>query len=476
MAITSSANRGLEIGRRALQAQQAALNVTSHNIANANTPGFSRRQVQMETAMPELPGGIGSGADVDTVVRQRSRFLDSQVRVEQQVLGRWEALEKSLGGLEDIFNELGGAGASEAGTVFNQASGVGLSGSLSRFWNTWQDLANNPESGAARATVRQEADFLTTSLHQFSGRLQAARDSLDEELVAEVESVNRTLDELAEVNAEIPRSHFDGGTAGDLEDKRDLLIEELSTKIDIAVVEQDNGQVSVMLGGHNLLQQTDAVHLALRQIPQQGDTAPHIYFTDDRSPAVVGEGSLRGLTEVRDEVLPGYLSRLDQVAGALVEEVNRVHRAGLGADGSTGVDFFDPDRKSAGNIALSATVQNDLNSIAASGDGNIGDNGAALAISGLRNRRLLAGGTATIEEFYESFLAEVGAASKEAQTMAENHRLFATQIENRRQSVQGVSLNDEAAQLVMFQRAYQAAARTIAVVDQLMEETIGLVA
>ena len=157
--VTSSSLNGIEIGRRALQAQQSGLQVASHNIANANTPGYSRRRLEIENAESGIPGGVGSGADAVEVTRQRSRFLDAQFRVEQQVLGRWEALEDALTGIEGIFNEPAGAGSSEAGTIFNEPSGLGLSGSFSRFWNAWQDLANVPESGAARAAVRQEGDF-----------------------------------------------------------------------------------------------------------------------------------------------------------------------------------------------------------------------------------------------------------------------------------------------------------------------------
>ena len=116
----------------------------------------------------------------------------------------------------------------------------------------------------------------------------------------------------------------------------------------------------------------------------------------------------------------------------------------------------------------------DLDNIAASADGNMGDNGTALAISALRDKRMLDGNSTTAESFYNELLGEVGARSKEAQTMAENHRLFDGQLENRRQSVQGVSLNEEATQLILFQRAYQAAARTVSIVDNLLEVTINL--
>jgi flagellar hook-associated protein 1 FlgK len=474
MAITSSAQHGLETGRRALHAQQASLNVTSNNIANANTPGYARKSARLESVLSHTGSGIGTGVDATEISSMRSRFLDSQVRVEQQVLGRWEAMEQALGALEAVFNEPAGAGSSEAGTVFNQPSGIGLSGSLSRFWNAWQDLANVPESGAARAAVRQEAQFMATTLNQYHAQLRETRLGLDAEVVNEVEDVNQILDALAQLNAEIPRASFQDGSAADLKDQRNLLLEQLSSRIDITTVEHDSGQVSVLLSGHNLVEADKAISLRVRQLSAGGTITSKIFFEDDGSLATAREGRLRGLMEVRDQVIPDMIGRLDELVQAMVEEVNALHRIGSGADGSTGNNFFDAQKLTASNMAVDKDIIADLDNIVASADGNSGDNGMAIAISQLRNKRVLGGGSTTIEGFYNTLLGEVGARSKEAQTMSGNHRLFAEQIENRRQSVQGVSLNDEAAQLVLFQRAYQAAARTISIIDSLLETTINL--
>ncbi len=474
MPVNSSASHGIEIGRRALQAQQAALNTTGHNIANANTIGYSRRQVNLENAISNINGGIGTGADVASIQRQRSNFDDAQMRVQQQVLGRWQSLERSLGSIEAIFNEPAGAGSSEAGTIFNEPSGLGLSGSLSRFWNAWQDLANVPESGAARAAVRQEADFLVTTLHQYHSKLSDTRVELDKEIVVEVEEINEILDQLAAINDELPAASFSGSDAGDLKDRRDILVDELSGKVDISLVERENGQISVLLSGHNLLEGDNVSHLRVRQVAQDGHAVSRVVFEDDGSNTPIGEGKLRGLVDVRDGVVPDLLGRIDSMASAMVEGLNALHRTGFGRDGGTGVNFFDPEKVNASNIAVSDAILADLNNISASADGNSGDNGMALAISALRNENLLEDGTNTMEGFYYEMLGDIGARSREAQTMAENNRLFAQQIDNRRQSIQGVSLNDEASNLVLFQRAYQAAARAVSIIDDLMEVTINL--
>ncbi|MEE2833494.1 MAG: flagellar hook-associated protein FlgK, partial [Candidatus Latescibacterota bacterium] len=336
MAVTASS--GIEIGRRALQAQQTALQVTSHNIANVNTPGFSRRTVDLTNVGGG--SGVGLGVDVSSVLRQRNVFLDAQARVEQQVLGRWEAMERALTGIEGIFNEPTGAGSSEAGTIFNEPSGLGLSGSLSRFWNAWQDVANVPESGAARAAVRQEADFLANTMHQIYGQVADSRRGLDEGIVRQAQEINDILDSLAVINGEILRSGFDGGVGGDLADERDRLLEDLSNRVDISVIEKDNGQVSVLLSGHNLVQQNQATHLDVRIVTQNDFPTSIVFFSDDGSLAQIREGQLRGMMEVRDTTIPDILTRLDILAATMVQEVNRLHRTGVGSTGATAIDFF----------------------------------------------------------------------------------------------------------------------------------------
>ncbi|MBI92941.1 MAG: flagellar hook-associated protein FlgK [Gemmatimonadaceae bacterium] len=316
---------------------------------------------------------------------------------------------------------------------------------------------------------------MVTTLHQLDTQLADLRGSLDQEVIAQVDEINQILDSLAAINGEIPRSVFDGGTGGDLLDQRDRLLEDLSERVDISILEKDNGQVSVLLAGHNLVQANQSVHLASRTINQDDLATSTIFFSDDGSLVPIREGELRGLMEVREVTIPDFQNRLDTIAATMVEEVNRIHRTGTGLAGISGVDFFENSKMAASNISLDDRIIADLNNISASGDGNAGDNGVALQIAGLRNDDSLGAlGGDTIEGFFFTLLGEVGSRSKEAQTMADNHRLFSSQIENRRQSVQGVSLNDEAAQLVLFQRAYQAAARTVSIIDDLMEVTINL--
>ena len=469
-------SQGLEVGRRALHAQQLGLNVTGHNIANVNTPGFSRRRVDLSLVTSEISplGDIGAGVEVLDVLRQQSHFMNAQVRLENQILGRWEFLEQAMSEIEGIFNEMGGAGASEAGAVFSEPSGTGISGSLNRFWNAWQDLAGDPEGGAARAAVRAEGDALVTSFHQLADHFSELRAQLDAEVVSLADEVNALAERIVDLNRSIPTAKADGGTAGDLEDQRDVLIEELSKIVEVEVVERENGHVLVSVGGHHLvdgLEQTTVV--VNRVVGPYGDRGIPV-FEDDRIPVQVSDGKLGGLLEIRDEVILDTRERLDNLAGTLVEFVNELHRGGFGRDGSTDKDFFDPDGTGARAIALSQDIRDDLDNIAASADGNPGDNEVALNMANLRQSSLMADRSMTFEDFYLTLLGDMGSRAREASTMAENHRLLSMQLENRRQNVQGVSLNEEATNMIVFQRAYQAAARVVTIIDQLLETTINI--
>ena len=271
----------------------------------------------------------------------------------------------------------------------------------------------------------------------------------------------------------MPEAGFNGGDSNDLQDRRDILLDRLSNKIDISLVERENGQVSVLLSGHMLVEGDSVSHLRIRQIPRDGQAVSDVVFADDGSVAAIREGQLRGLIDVRDGVVPDMpVDSMRWRKGWSLASTNYIEADTV--RGSRGTNFFNPENASASNISIDTAILENLDNIAASADGNSGDNGLALAISAVRNEGVLDEGTQTMEGFYNEMLGDIGARSREAQTMADNNRLFAQQIENRRQSVQGVSLNDEASQLVLFQRAYQAAARAVSIIDDLMEVTINI--
>lgn len=470
-----SLTSALEIAKSSLRTQQIGLNVTGNNIANVNTPGYVRKAANLTSGY--TVNGLGSGVRVGALTAVRDRMLDAQARFESALLGRLEALSTGMSSLEAIFTEMSGGGATEPGAVFNESSGAALSGSFSRFFNAFQDLANNPESQAGRAAVREEALFMTEQFHRLSEHLSVLRENTEKEVRAQVEEANRLIEGIATLNVKIVgQKHQSTDVAGDLEDERGRLLDELSALIDIRVREEDNGGVTVVApGGAMLVALGQANTLGFRAVSRDGAVVSDLTLASTGTPVTPSSGKLVGLMAVRDEKVVSFQADLDALAAAFVNRVNAIHAGGYGLDGSTGNDFFRPAGTTALQIEVSETVQGNLDAIAASTSATLsGDGSNALALSGIRSELLMNGGTRTIEEYYSDSIGRLGAQAKDVYVDTEGQRLVMDQITTRRENVRGVSINEEATSLILFQRAYQAAARIVTMVDEMMQAVLNI--
>lgn len=449
---------GLEIARKALSTYQLALNVYGNNIANVDTPGFSRRSLLLSEAEGHklTVGRIGLGVDPVTIRRMRDTFLDDAYRRGTSSLGLYESLEQNLQEIEMIFGEPGDAGLS---TVINE------------FWNSWQELANQPESQTVRNLVKDKGVSLAQALNQMNTNLVNMMDTIDNDIKAYVGDVNRIAYTIADLNRQIVSNESSGDEAGDLRDQRDLLVDELSKITNITVFEKDDGSISVMLGSEALVERTDVVELTTAEISRGGFAVNEVRLgTMDRGITPAG-GKLGGLLESRDTVIPEYITSLDEIARALVVAVNTVHQAGYGLNGTTGDDFFDPTGVTAATINVAATIINDLSLIAASADGTVGNGDNALALGDLRLQAITADGS-TIDEYYSSLVGSLGIQSSAATSHREREETLALEIDNRRESVKGVSIDEEMTNLIATQHAYEAAAKLVTVVDELMQSVM----
>jgi flagellar hook-associated protein 1 FlgK len=454
---------GFEIGKRALLSQQFGLNVTGHNIANVNTPGFSRQRAILTTTYPDLDikGALGTGVDVSGVNRYRDIFFDSQYRQESQNLGRWSSLQRTLKQLE---------------TVFNEPSDQGLNTLMDNFWNAWQDLSTNPESQAARSTLKEQSLVLVNAFHQQYKLLKDSEQNINDDIVQKVVEVNNYADQIASLNRQISYAELGGGKANDLRDKRDLLIDELSKVVDVNTVEQSTGSVTVYVGAMALVERDTVNHLSAEKSYEEGVMKSSVAWSGTSNTVTFSNGELAGLCEVRDELIPEYTNALNEMVQALVSGVNTIHQQGYALDGTTtGMDFFDPEGTTAQDIALSSDISNNLNNIAASQSGEAGDNSNALAIADLRNSLMMNDNSASIGDFYSSLIGILGSQVGEAEDIKDSQELLLTQIENSRQAVEGVSLDEEMANMIRFQHAYEAAARVITTMDEVMATIINSV-
>jgi len=454
----SGLSSAIEVGKRGLLAYQKVMNIIGHNTANVNTPGFSRQRSVLQTTTPV--GNMGTGVEASKVERLRDSFLDSQFRAETHRFKYWESLANALSQVERLLNE---------------PSENALGALLDKFWNCWQDLADNPEDLAPRYALREVTISLTNAFHHLSARLKEVQQAQNAQVEQQVDRINQIADEVAELNSSIVTAESDGSNACDLRDKRDLLLDELSELVNLKTVERENGSVSVFISGHVLVEDFEVERLSLREssIGRMAVSLP--IWQENNQEVELSSGSLKGLLVARDELIPEYRERLDSLARELVEAINQIHSRGYGLNSNTGVDFFDSTELDAENITLDGTVARDVREIAASSDGTPGDNSIALEIAALRESLQMESNTLSFGQYYNSLVSEVGAKAKEASETESSYQLLAQQMENQRNSAMGVSLDEEMIELVKCQHAYQAAARMVATVNEMMDAITNIV-
>jgi flagellar hook-associated protein 1 FlgK len=453
-------NAGLEIAKRALSAYQLALSVYGNNIANVETDGFSRRRAQlMEMQSAELPiGRIGLGVDVESITRMRDKMLDDNYRRQSGNAAKYESMES-------VFAEIE--------TILDEPSDTGFTSAIAAFWNAWQDLSNQPESTTARRAVADGADALSQTLNSMDSRLRQMRSNLESEITATVEQVNSLASRIADLNDAVVRGEVTGEETCDLRDLRDQLLDELSGLVDIKVFEHDDGSASVVMGSEALVERSDVVRLGLAGESDDGIAVSQV--TIGRGTRVIrpAGGKLAGLLEMRDDTITRYQSQLDEIAEALVTNVNAVHRTGYGLDGQTGTNFFDPAGTTASTIKVSHAVMEDLSLVAASGDGTVGNSDIALEIADLRLAALI--GDATVDDYYGSVVGSLGVESARVSDEKESQALMLEEIETRRESIKGVSLDEETANMIAAQHAFEAAAKMVSVIDSMMSTLISTI-
>lgn len=455
----------LNSGRGALLAQQKAIEITGHNIANVNTPGYSRQRVNLAANDPIYSGiGLmGCGVRATEIQRIYDRFVGLQINNENQNLGRWEARKGALERVEIIFDE---------------SSGYGLNQAMSEFWNAWQDLANNPSGNVERVTLLAKSETMATTFNNMYSNLEQVQKDIDTSISGTVEDINLIAEQIADLNQKIVEVEVSGQNANDYRDSRDLLLKELSSMIDIDTFENSDGSVTVSVGnGKPLVESIFAWSLSTETnasglqdivwVDSDGNTTD---ITND-----ISGGKLKGWIEARDVAIPDYLDRLDDLAANIISEVNAIHSNGFGLDGSTGNDYF--TGTSASDMAVNQVIAGDVNLIAAasSAGGVPGDNSNAIAIASLQNELLMSGNTTTFDDYFSSLISVAGSDVKEATANFDHQYSMVAHLDNYRESISGVSLDEEMVNLVKFQHAYDAAAKLISTVDELLNTVISMV-
>jgi flagellar hook-associated protein 1 FlgK len=460
----------LSIGAGALLSQQRAISVTGNNIANVNTPGYSRQRLNMETNLPvDSPVGlVGFGVQTTTVERVYDRFLGVQVNNESANLGRWEAQKGSLERVEVVFDESGGYGLNQA---------------LSDFWNSWQDLSMNPSGTVERSVVAAKSQALADTIRQKYADLEQAQADIDAAVRSGIEDINRLTAEIADLNRKIASTES-GGTvnANDYRDSRDLALKQLSEIIGINSFEDSDGQVVVSVGSGRTLVESGN-NYALTPTDPPGHVGIEWPGTPLPITSEISSGKMAGWLQARDTRIEGYMRNLNDLAQTLAtgdpntplikSSVNTLHASGFGLDGSTGNDLF--IGSGAADMRVNSVILNDYNRIAAaSAAGAVpGDARNAAAIADLRTAQTMSGGT--FDDAANELVSQVGHDVQEAKTYQSHQTDMLAYLDNYRESVSGVNLDEEMVNLVKYQAAYNAAAKMITMGDEMLNTLMNMI-
>lgn len=496
---------GIEISKRSLFTQQAALQTSGHNIANANTAGYSRQVVNMVASKPleamgmsrsTVPGQMGQGVEFKSIDRIREKFLDNQYHNENKNVGEWTIKQDTLQKLEGIFNE---------------PSDSGIRTVVDKFYQAWSDLSKDPENVTGRKIVRETALAMTDAFNQISRQLSDFSEDITQNIDVKATQVNTILRSMASLNGEIRKTEAFGDNANDLRDQRDLLADQLSKIVNISVREAPEGYVVSM--GDTVLVQGD-------QISEQTSASLASAFLS----GTLSSGEVYGMFVSRDEFITDYQKQLDTLAYTLangefeitipagsvlpgsttplatetkmtVQGINGLHKLGytLGSPLASGVDFFTFKNGATGitaaSIELNPAIADDTSMIATSmrtvNEAGVqvpvkGNNTLALLMSELKQVPFTFDQTATgngitkatIPSYYNALIGGLGVKSQEAARMQQNSTILAEQVNSNRASVSGVSLDEEMSNLIKFQHAYNAAAKFMTTIDQVLEKLI----
>ncbi len=434
---------GMQTSLRGLIAQQRMLDTTGHNIANASTAGYTRQeallsastalQVQVAGSSSATGAHLGSGVDVEGFRRVRNQFLDAQYRGQNTNLSDWTARAEALDSAELSLAEPGD---------------TGINAQLTKFWQSWSDLSKNPDDQAAKQAVVQQANALTDSIHSVRAQMVSAQEGAMgqyDAITGPDGEVSKIASELAGLNKTISSFITNGDSPNDLMDRRDLLLDKLSGYGQLSVEQLPGGSTNVSF--------------------VDGTTGTSYPIVSDKTAAWAGPpaggwspgGEMGGLLAAGKSpggMIDGYLASIDSFTNALTSSVNSAY----------GGAFFTSGSPAGATIAVSAPIQTAPASML-SGTGASGSNDLALAVSQLR-------GNASIDGAYKAFVAKVGGDLNESGRMQANAQILADSVEDRRQSVAGVSMDEEMSNLVRFQRAYQASARAMSTMDEMLDVLI----
>ena len=468
-----------DIGRKGLRTNLAGLDVTGNNIANVNTEGYSREKIQFKPShsMKTPYGVFGTGAEIEGVNRVRDAIVDRQIRTQSSPMGEYEVLENLYTQIENIFNE--------------PNAEYGIRTQIERLFNSFYELANDPESGTARNIVYSQAQVLSEVINRIDQQLTTLSDDIGFEINQKVDEINNISARIASLNIKIASAENNNASANQLRDERDLELDRLSKISNVYYNEESSGSINVSIGSNSIVSDGFRVStLTATDYNDNGELKTKVTGTESGVEFIPRGGELKALINARNTIISGYRENLNLLAGTLITQVNAIHRNGVGLQGSLSEVPHDNDffaGTDAGDMDVSDAVKSSINNIAAAernetvhetGEveiwGSPGDNKIALQLANLKNVLVLESNTESFDDYLARVVGGLGVEARDAKDNASRQKMVVTQFENLRNSTSGVSLDEEMTYLIQFQRGYQAASRVISTVDEMFETLINM--
>jgi flagellar hook-associated protein 1 len=451
---------GLNMASNALRAFQRALDVTGHNISNVNTPGYTRQSIEFRDNDPTKfwMGGVhalGNGVTIGSVNRIRDSFLEQRKLGASGDTGKFLQMADSLRNVESLFLEPGGSGIADA---------------MDKFFNAWSSLASNPNEATARMQVQQAGQTLTNRVKTTYLALQDNATFTNDAISDTLNQVQNLSQQVADLNGQIRQKAAEGMEPNDLKDLRDQAVRDLGQLVDIHTHEQPDGTMSVFMNQLTLVDSAGAV-----ATPMTFNTATST-ISDASGTYDVRSGKLKALFDSAEQIKV-YQGNLDSLANELRTQVNTVHMSGINPLGNTGVRFFNDSLPQSGAIdfGLDPAVAADPQAIVSSVAGTTGDGGLALSLSRLRDQSQASLGNVTLGRYFDNMVSDIGRKTEYWEAQVSTQGAMNEQIDQQIQSVSGVSLDDEMANMLRFQRSYQAVARALTIFDQTAEDLINMI-
>jgi flagellar hook-associated protein 1 FlgK len=454
-----SLSSSLMIAVQAMLADQGALAVTTNNIANANTPGYTREVANLEEAPTAQFGNLtyGEGVQLHNIQSVRDSILQLRLNQETQTQGKLNTFTNGMNQIQ---------------TVFNESQGTGLQSLLSSFFNSFQTLSADPTNSGDRQAVLGAAQSLASGFQQTATSLVEQQLNADQGVVQTVQQVNQLTSQIAALNGEIATSSGGGQNTNAFQDQRDQLINQLSGLIDVQTITANGNTVTLTTnGGTELVVGNQSFNLQTSINPT--NSFNDIFAQGNDITTSIQSGTLAANVQLRDQEIPSIQNQLDTLAYNLQTAVNTQNTAGFDLNGNVGGKIFQTPAAVTGAALNMKVVITDPKLIAASADGTPGNNANATALANLQNQNIVNGQNPFT--YYSGLVAQVGNDTQTASSQLTGTNLLVRQLNDQISAVSGVSLNEEGANIILYQNAYQAASRVASVVDTLFQTAINMV-